>query len=878
MTRKRYAGRKTVVVVLILILILSAPIALSAQADDIPTVPVADIIASNWDELYRGLWAARGIGTPWRIEIDRDFSLSAEHGIFIWRDIEDVTIASTPGNQFTITQPHAERHMVVWGSLTLENIIIDGGSSDSIGGGFRVNAHPPNGDQNTSLIISEGAILRNNSAENGGAVFAEGNATIILDGGMIENNHAVGPATGYGGGMYVQNGATFEIRSGAIQNNTARYGAGAYVAAASAAMPVSFRMTGGEISGNIAGFSGAGTYLMGMATLHMDGGKINGNTAASVGGGVYVSNNSTFNMVSGEVNGNTATGFGGGIYVGGMFNLTNGEINGNTAGTHGGGMVSGPAGTLNLQGGTVSENSAAQYGGGIRIGLITALSTRNSVINGVTIADNQAAVGGAGIAASLTDGATLTITDSKITGNHYPTDAMLNGGGVFISAGQVLISDSDIRDNQAAYGGGLFSDIAALVDVSDSTIADNTAAFDGGGMFNSNYDYSYPILSADAYGGLTVDSAVVFRGNRAGNGSFPPPHNAAAVTGMETNTNVSAFDHPLNNDDINFVPDLLRVTFAVSGGGTLNGETADVLLFVAPNTVLSESDVPLVAANPGWVFSSWTASNPLGHTVTEDITFTAVFTAESGGTTPPPPTPLPPPPPPPPLPRRDAYLIGYDGLIRPSANITRAEAATILFRVISDDMRATNWSQTNPYPDVVAGDWFHTAVSTTTQLGIFQGRPDGTFAPNQPITRAELAAVITRFMDVMDMENVDKDFFNDIAGHWANGYINVAAQNNWVIGPEGHGGAFYPDQPITRAETAAMVNRIFERLPETPADLLPDMVTWSDNADVDEWYYLYIQAASNSYTFTRRAGGYENWIAILPVRDWVAIERGNMAP
>ena len=316
----------------------------------------------------------------------------------------------------------------------------------------------------------------------------------------------------------------------------------------------------------------------------------------------------------------------------------------------------------------------------------------------------------------------------------------------------------------------------------------------------------------------------------------------------------------------------ITVTFTSGANGTLENGTPDVAITVPYGTILTAADIPTPMPNPGWVFSSWTASNPLGHTVTEDITFTAVFIADSVG------TPPPPPPPPPPLPRRDAYLIGYDGLIRPNANITRAEVATIFFRVISDDMRAANWSQTNLYPDVVAGDWFNTAVSTTTQLGIFQGRPDGTFAPNQPITRAELAAVITRFMDVMGMADMENDFFNDIAGHWANGYINVAALNNWVRGPYGHGGAFYPDQPITRAETAAMVNRIFERLPETPADLLPDMVTWPDNADEDEWYYLYIQAASNSYTFTRRASGYENWVEILPVRDWVAIEQGNTAP
>ena len=226
------------------------------------------------------------------------------------------------------------------------------------------------------------------------------------------------------------------------------------------------------------------------------------------------------------------------------------------------------------------------------------------------------------------------------------------------------------------------------------------------------------------------------------------------------------------------------------------------------------------------------------------------------------------------LPQRYAYLIGHNGLIRPNDNITRAEVATIFFRVITEDMRKENWSQTNPYSDVLLDNWFNTAVSTTTQLGMFYGMPDGTFAPNQPITRAELTAVIARFMDIMDVENIENDFFYDIAGHWANGYINAAANKHWLRGPEGMGGAFYPDQAITRAETAAMVNQIFERLPETTADLLPDMVTWPDSIDSDAWYYLYMQAASNSYTFTKR-DSFEHWVEILPVPDWALIEQGS---
>ena len=254
------------------------------------------------------------------------------------------------------------------------------------------------------------------------------------------------------------------------------------------------------------------------------------------------------------------------------------------------------------------------------------------------------------------------------------------------------------------------------------------------------------------------------------------------------------------------------------------------------------------------------------------------------------PEPVPPPPPPQPkpqpqpesepenkLPERQAYLIGSpNGLIRPDGNITRAEVATIFFRLITDEAREQYWMQTNPFPDVMLHNWFNNAVSTMANAGVFIGRPDGTFAPDATITRAEMAAAIVRFMDVAGV-NGTKIAFSDIAGHWAADYINAAAENGWIFGyPDG---TFRPDQPIARAEVAAMVNRIFGRLPEIEADLLADMIIWPDNANTDRWYYLYIQSASNSYAYkTKTDGIHERWLTLIPTRDWVALERPDSVP
>jgi len=226
-----------------------------------------------------------------------------------------------------------------------------------------------------------------------------------------------------------------------------------------------------------------------------------------------------------------------------------------------------------------------------------------------------------------------------------------------------------------------------------------------------------------------------------------------------------------------------------------------------------------------------------------------------------------------------AYLIGFaeDGTIRPRENINRAQVATIFFRLISDSARAHYWMQTNPFPDVVLEQWFNNGVSTTTNASIFVGMPDGTFQPMRSITRAELAATIVRFMDG-SMDNGTAQF-NDIDGHWAHGYINTAANNGWVRGDEGLGGRFRPDAPITRAETTAMINRMLQRLPETPDDLLPDMVIWPDNMNESAWYYLYIQEATNTHYYVMKADGiHETWEELLEPRMWQVLERPYSRP
>ena len=218
-----------------------------------------------------------------------------------------------------------------------------------------------------------------------------------------------------------------------------------------------------------------------------------------------------------------------------------------------------------------------------------------------------------------------------------------------------------------------------------------------------------------------------------------------------------------------------------------------------------------------------------------------------------------------------AYIVGYpDGNVKPGSSITRAEVATIFFRLLTEDVRTANSTQSNSLSDVSRGQWFNHAISTLSSMGIVKGNPDGTFDPDAPITRAEFAAIAARFDD--KNTNTTSNF-SDIASHWAKDEIGVAANKGWINGyPDS---TFRPDQYITRAEAMTLVNRVLNRLPEKSEDLLDDMIKWPDNADASVWYYLAVQEATNSHDYSDKsdADKYEKWTKIRDARDWTLLEK-----
>ena len=330
-----------------------------------------------------------------------------------------------------------------------------------------------------------------------------------------------------------------------------------------------------------------------------------------------------------------------------------------------------------------------------------------------------------------------------------------------------------------------------------------------------------------------------------------------------------------------------RLAFKVVNGEWNKGGSADIVVYVPfkdyktgetlKYVVVPYTSIPAVGEKPnsGYRAGSWDTTPVANATVEKDTVFTYTYARRSssggGGGGSRKPTVTIPDDVPTGLNGDDhyAYIVGYpDSTVRPQDGITRAEVATIFFRLLTDETRNANSTKTNSYSDVAAGAWYNHAVSTLSAMGIVKGDSQGKFNPNAPITRAEFAAIAARFDDKANTTAVD---FSDIASHWAKDEINAAANNGWINGYTD--GTFRPNNKITRAEAMTLVNRVLKRLPETAEDLHNDMIKWSDNSDTSAWYYLAVQEATNSHYYDIKENKHEKWSKLRETRDWTELEK-----
>lgn len=727
------------------------------------------------------------------------------------------------------------------------NEAVGGNGNGEVGGGGIYASHA---DVSMRIVtVSENSVT-GSSSDGGGILVRYGSLT--MDGCHVERN----TAPDCGGGMILRHSVLNAAKS-FFENNTAKFGAGIY-----------FGDTPNEAE---EGCSGEHNHLITDST-------ISGNTVLDPENGI-----------------------GGGMYVGTTSDLTlrNSKLLNNDGATQGGAIVAYSAGTIELDRVSVSENTA-QSGAGI-LALCTAVcNTDIRLLNGTAIDANTATGYGGGIYANaIAKELNVTVTNSSVSGN-----TAAGGAGIFTyKSGSAVInvnlqSGAVMHNNNAVVnmGGAIYAYNAANINIAaNSAVYNNTAKTAGDDLLFNGATFTLPNakeMSGDRI--LSSDKAEITGWYHDGWCKW----NAAANKGqggyeqIDRWTAETADEYtPVEKDPYTITlkaahPLMYTLTYDVTGD-LPEGYTAPAKQTLVNGSKYTVAEVPASVSgskdgvNGTFTFVGWKDKDGKVLTgeqqLTADITLHGVWTftkkSSGGGGGGRKPTVTIPDDVPTGLNGDDhfAYIVGYpNGNVEPNGNITRAEVATIFFRLLTEEVRTANSTQSNSLSDVTRGQWFNHAVSTLSSMGIVKGHNDGTFAPNAPITRAEFAAIAARFDD----KNTDTSSkFTDIASHWAKNEIGIAANKGWINGyPDD---TFRPNQYITRAEAMTLVNRVLNRLPENSSDLLDSMIKWPDNSDASAWYYLAVQEATNSHAYSDKSKDdkYEKWTTIRDARDWTELEK-----
>lgn len=527
---------------------------------------------------------------------------------------------------------------------------------------------------------------------------------------------------------------------------------------------------------------------------------------------------------------------------------------------------------------TIESNTASSIGGGLYIGGQNELTISNSTISG----NNGSAQGGGIVAYSPAE---LVLDNTDVFQNEAAA-----GAGLFAYATAsgnthiTLKNKTDFMNNTAdGFGGGLYiqklSGNQPVVDVENSALYNNTAATAGDDLLLSGATYTLPVASQmPGDKKLASDGEDITGWYHDGWYKWNPTANDGKgdyeEIGRWTVDTADEYKPVANDSQAISLKAAHAQMFTVTYTDGVNHEEVfkDQVYKVAKGSATPgfDGDTP---TRSGYTFMGW--SPTVAETVTADVTYIAQWKRNGGHHPSKPDNTVE-------IPDEDAlglntddhfaYIIGYpDGTVQPNGQITRAEATTIFFRLLTEESRSANLTKTNGYTDVAFDAWYNTAVSTMTKAGIVDGYPDGTFRPDAPITRAEMAKIISLFAKLDKSESR----FSDIAGHWAEAYIRLAAGNGWIAGyPDG---TFSPQRNITRAETATMINRVLDRVPSEESHLLSRgvMQIWPD-ANPGDWFYFAMQEATNSHDYERNAkwaAADEQWTALRETRDWSQLEK-----
>ena len=768
------------------------------------------------------------------------------------------------------------------------------------------------------ITMEDGAVIRNNTNRNyelGGGILLGNGSIFTMNGGEISGNTANG-----GGGVAII-GSTMVMNGGTISNNSTyktsgqgSYGAGVYVADYANASggdilfkpkPASFEMNGGKITGNKALDYGGGILTFPQQskkiTINIKNGEISENQVTEGSGGAIAAffGVTELNINGGTLTKNSAKNYGGGVF---LYDATNVTISGGTISenkaSQGGGVYLWPTSAANQTGGSI-ENNVANAGGGVCGGTYT--------MTGGVIKDNNN---------SLTEEARRSTRGDGV----YVGTAFNLGGAAEISTNNDVYLEKGAREAKEGRYINVISSYTGASTAKPIQIHSEDVTVEGAEIGTQLVRYTAvaggeaAAAQADA-NGIFVPSwkmqkgLVIGQSKAAGKTDWmtyvpsiriqyqwvstdnpsdvTPPADDYIRTGTAYTAKAQEATHQgysfkgwftddactlsytdgtvLSTDTILYGKWEKIATPPSSGGGGGSHVTKYYILHYESNGGTKYEDekykkntvviLDKIPKRVGYTFTGWYADKELTDKITS-VKMTSDKTVYAGWQATDVPNYLN-------NENHFAYIVGYeDGTVRPNANISRAEVAAIFFRLLKDDVRDDNLTANSVFTDVAFGKWYNKSISTMAKIGIVKGRTANAFAPNAPITRAEFAAICSRF----DRSNVEiKSDFNDISGHWAENEIRRAASLGWIKGYAD--GSFKPDQNITRAEAASMINRMLHRLPETVDDLLDGMIQWQDNQPSD-WYYINMQEATNSHDFKQKGEINEYWTKLTENPNW----------
>ena len=762
-------------------------------------------------------------------------------------------------------------------------------------------------DSTAKLIMNDGSAVTDCFAEQGGGIYLSGE--MELNGGMLSGNTAVGDyfdtdhtQSAHGGAILIRaNRADYDesydapakltMTGGNIQNNKAASDRSAFGGAVailgtpknSVDLTNEFIMTGGTISGNTAGYGGAisvyaaDRYWNGNASVKISGNaEITQNTGRNGGGAIALwtskadDYSSTVEMSGGTISDNKTFSKGGGVFLygkGDSFYMTDGKISDNEAKQGGGIFINDTDAAAYLLGGTIQDNKATDgyphyddasersyYGNAVyQDGSLYLDGTKANISGDIRIGCRFDTSGG------ISTNRFVTLVGASDTMNDYELTSFKNeslDGRVVVAPGAITygtatysVADAEPYLSHFTHNHkGIISDTDYTAETGTSSQAKSLVLYGAIQKFSVTY--------TDGIGGTSFADEVTSDLRRgtptpAFTGGTPT-RSGYTFTGWEPSVAATVTDNAVytaqwaKNSSSSHHSTRYTLHYESNGGTAYKDER------YSSGTKVTLDKTP---TRESYTFTGWYADKELTQKISS-IKMTSDKTVYAGWEATGVPDKL----------NGDdhfAYVVGYsDGTVRPNANISRAEVATIFFRLLKSDIRDGNLTADNDFSDVSDGQWHNKAISTMAKLGIVKGRRADNFDPDASITRAEFAAICARF-NTKPVENSGS--FSDISGHWAENEIERAAAFGWISGyPDG---TFHPDARITRAEAMTMINRVLCRMPQSESDLLDSMVTWPDNKPSD-WHYLAVQEATNSHDFDRKGEVGESWTKLTSVPDW----------